>query len=185
MVAEPAPGLAAMVLACEDVAAERDGVAWVQGIGWATEPSFLGDRDLSQAPALEAAAARAYEQAGISRPLKEFDVAEVSDAVPHHELVAYESLGLSDRASWAKDVANGTFARAGALPVNLSGGVAAVNPVYAVGFLRILEAAQQVRGRAGAHQKAGVKRAVAHAASGFAMQYQTVAVLGREPGGSA
>lgn len=61
-------------------------------MGWATEPSFLGDRDLAQAPALEAAAQQAYGEAGITTPMDEFDVAEVADATSYQELLAYEGL---------------------------------------------------------------------------------------------
>jgi acetyl-CoA C-acetyltransferase len=63
------------------------------------------------------------------------------------------------------------------MPVNLSGGVASLNPVFCTGLIRIAEVANQLRGRAGAHQKNGARRGVAHAASGPAMQYQTVIVL--------
>jgi len=50
--------------------------------------------------------------------------------------------------------------------------------VYCAGLVSIAEAANQVRGRAGPHQRKNVRRALAHAASGFAMQYQTVVVMG-------
>ncbi len=61
--------------------------------------------------------------------------------------------------------------------MNLSGGALSLNPVYCTGLIRIAEVANQVRGRAGRHQKPGARRGVAHAASGPAMQYQTVVVL--------
>jgi acetyl-CoA C-acetyltransferase len=51
-------------------------------------------------------------------------------------------------------------------------------------MIRIAEVANQVRGRAGAHQHPNAKRGVAHAASGFAMQYNTVVVLGRGEAGA-
>jgi acetyl-CoA C-acetyltransferase len=51
--------------------------------------------------------------------------------------------------------------------------------------MRIAEAARQVMGRAGEHQKPGVDRALAHAASGFAMMYQTVVVLDKNKGAAA
>ena len=55
------------------------------------------------------------------------------------------------------------------------------NPVFCTGLMRIAEAANQVRGRAGNHQvDRACARALAHAASGFAMQYNTVVVMGRE-----
>lgn len=178
----PAPvvGAVALVLSSEAFAGERSRpIAMVSGMGWATEPAFLGDRDLAQAPALAAAAGQAYGEAGITDPMAAFDVAEIADATPYQELLAYEGLGLAQRANWESRVADGTFGAGGKLPVNLSGGALTLNPVYCTGMIRIAEIALQVLGRAGSHQCAGVKTGLAHAASGDAMQYNTVVVLRR------
>ena len=72
---------------------------------------------------------------------------------------------------------SGAFARGGKLPVNLSGGALSFNPLFCAGLVRIAEAANQLRGRAGVHQVRDAKRAVAHAASGPAMHYNTVVVM--------
>jgi acetyl-CoA C-acetyltransferase len=180
MVVPPVTGAVALVLASEDFVAECGSAspAWVRGMGWATETGFLGDRDLSTAPALEAAARHAYAEAGITASEEVFDLAEISDPTPYQQLIALEGLGLSGRDAWADDIATGTFRAGGKLPVNPSGGTRAANAVYCTGLMRIAHAANQVRGRAGAHQVAGARTALAHAASGFAMQYQTVVVLG-------
>ena len=182
MTSEPVTGSVAMVLASPEVIAERwiKNVAWVQGMGWATEAAFLGDRDLTKAPALVAAAHQAYKMAGIANPDGAFDVAEMTDATPYSELLAYEALGLCHRNDWAARAADGTFGAGGRLPVNPSGGVLTWNPVFCNGMIRIAEVAQQVRGLAGKHQIPGVKRGLAHAGSGFAMQYQAAVVLGQE-----
>jgi acetyl-CoA C-acetyltransferase len=182
MVAPPVTGAVALVLASGAYVRERRNAkaAFVHGMGWATEASFLGDRDLSRAPALEAAAQRGYAEAGIGDPQKAFDLAEVADATPYQELLAYEGLGLSRRDRWRSDVSAGAFDHGGGLPVNPSGGALTINPVFCTGLIRIAEAANQIRGRAGPHQVAGAKRALAHAASGFAMQYQSVVVLGSD-----
>jgi acetyl-CoA C-acetyltransferase len=186
MIAPPVTGAVALVLASEDFIAERGckRVAWLKGMGWATEPAFLGDRDLATAPALEHARARAYQEAGISNPLDDLDVAEVSDPTPYQELLAYEGLGLCARAKWRERISAGDFDAAGVLPVNLSGGATCVNPVFCTGLMRIASAADQVRGTAHRYQAANVQTALAHAASGFAMQYQTVVVLGADRPGS-
>ena len=178
----PVMGCVAMVLATADFIAERGvvDVAWVRGMGWATEPSFLGDRDLSTAPALAAAALQAYTQAGITDPITQLDVVEVTDATPYAELLAYEGLGLCAREDWAARVGDGTFAREGRLPVNLSGGVQTFNPVFCTGLIRFAEIANQVRGHAGAHQHQNTRNGLAQAGSGFAMQYQAAIVLGRD-----
>lgn len=179
-------GAVALVLAAEEFVRERaTPVAWIAGMGWATEPSFLGDRDLTQAPALEAAAKQAYAEAGVTDPLGIFDVAEVADATPYQELLAYEGLGLAPRAEWERHVTDGTFGPQGKLPVNLSGGAISLNPVYCTGLIRIAEIAKQVLGQAGPHQHKNVSTGLAHAASGDAMQYNTVVVLRADHQGAA
>lgn len=182
MTSQPVTGSVAMILASPEFIAERgiSNVAWVSGMGWATETGFLGDRALGRAPALEAASQQAYEAAGIKDPVTAFDVAEVTDATPYTELLAYEGLGLCGRDQWDEQVRAGKFQRGGALPVNPSGGVLTHNPVFCTGLMRIAEVANQVRGRAGNHQIDNVRRGVAHAASGFAMQYQAAIVLDRQ-----
>ncbi len=182
MTTAPVTGSVAMVLAAPDFVGERGlrDVAWLQGMGWATEPSFLGDRDLTSAPALAAAAQQAYARAGITDPTTSLDLAEVTDATPHAELLAYEALSLCPRDAWRARATDGSFARGGQLPVNLSGGVLTWNPVFCTGLIRIAEVANQIRGRAGRHQLPNVRCGLAHAGSGFAMQYQAAVVLGRE-----
>jgi len=177
MVPPPVTGVVALMLASEEFIKERGlgPVAWISGMGWATEPAFLGDRELATAPALQAAAAQAYGEAGVKDAGASFDLAEITDVTPYQALLALEGLGLAPRGEWRTKLAE--FGPEGRLPVNLSGGVASLNPVYCTGLIRIAEVANQLRGRAGRHQKAGARRGLAHAASGPAMQYQTVVVL--------
>jgi acetyl-CoA C-acetyltransferase len=182
MVTPPAYGLVALVLADPEFVKERKlrAPAWIQGMGWATEAGFLGDRNLAGLPALAAAAEQAYREADLKDPASAFQLAEVADATPYEELLAYEGLGLCERNEWRRAAQSGRFGRGGKLPVNLSGGALSFNPVYCSGLIRIAEAANQVRGRAGNHQVADAERVLAHAASGFAMQYNTVVVMGRQ-----
>ncbi len=180
MTSAPVSGAVAVVLACPEFIAERGSAApaWVRGLGWATDATFLGDRDLARAPALVEAGRQAYEAAGIGPDA--IDIAEITEATPYSELLAYEALGFADRGAWAAAVADGRFAAGGRLPVNLSGGVVTHNPVFCTGLIRIAEIANQVRGKAGGHQKPGAKLGLAAAGSGFAMQYQAAVILGRE-----
>jgi acetyl-CoA C-acetyltransferase len=179
MLAPPIAGAVALVLASDAYISERGipQVAWVRGMGWATEPSFLGDRDLAQAPALTAARKQAYEEATITSPAKAFDVVEICGTTPYQELLALEGLGLSARNDWLRDIKKGAFAPSARPALNPSGGTRANNTAYCAGLMRIAEAANQIRGRAGNHQLKAAKTALAHAASGFAMQYQTVVVF--------
>jgi acetyl-CoA acetyltransferase len=168
-------GVVALVLASEDFV-DKHAVrnpAWLGGMGWATETGFLGDRDLATAPALVEAARLAYADAGIADITTAIDVAEICDATPYQELLVLDGLSLAPREAWGAAAQHPSQA---ALPVNPSGGIAAANPVYCTGLIRIAEAADQVRGQA-RNQVKGARRALAHAASGFAMQYQTVIVF--------
>jgi len=187
MVGSPTTGAVALVLAGADEVARRGltDPVWIRGMGWATEGGFLGDRDLATVPSLEAACQQAFREAGITDPLTAFDLAEVADYTPYQELLAYEGLGFCARSEWAQRVAAGDFGPTGALPVNLSGGSLTCNPLYCTGLIRIAEVVKQLRGQAGLHQRANARRGVAHAASGFAMQYNTVIVLDRDKTGSA
>jgi len=180
MVSAPVFGAVALVLASGEWITKREKArpAWVHGMGWATETAFLGDRDLATLPSLQAAAQQAYAEAGVDFGQPAFDVAEVADATPYQQLVALEGLALCPRERWSQAVSSGDFAAGSRTPVNLSGGALCFNPVFCTGLMRIAEAANQARGRAGAHQQPGVRTAVAHGASGFAMQYNTVVIFG-------
>ena len=177
MVCPPGGAAVALVLASEPFV-QKAGIknpAWVRGLGWATEAAFLGDRDLATAPALQEAARQAFEEAGI-QGVGQIDVAEISGATPYQELLSYQALGIAAPDQWAQIVSGAQ----GQLAINPSGGLASVNPVFCGGLLRIAEAANQVRGTAGAHQKPATRSALAHAASGIAMMYQTVVVFNRD-----
>jgi len=182
MVSPPSYGAVAIVLASDEWIDQRVGTqpAWVQGMGWATEPGFLGDRDLATLPSLKAAALMAYREAGIDADSPQFDVAEIADATPYQQLLSLEGLGICAAEQWTRALEKGEFVQGGRMPVNLSGGALSFNPVYCSGLMRIAEAANQARGCSGRHQHPAVNKAVAHGASGFAMQYNTVVVLGAE-----
>ena len=181
MLRPPVTGAVALVLASADFV-QQAGIqnpAWVRGMGWATEAAFLGDRDLTQAQALQEALRQALADARIDG-VTQVDVAEVTGPTPYQELLAYQALGLGGPEQWAGLVAGTGCATTAGPAINPSGGVAAINPVFCGGLVRIAEAAQQVRGLAGAHQVAPARTALAHAASGPAMMYQTVVVFGSE-----
>lgn len=177
MVRPPVTGAVALVIASEPFV-KKAGIAnpaWVRGLGWATEAAFLGDRELATAPALQEAARQAFDEAGLEG-IAQVDVAEISGATPYQELVAYQALGIAGPEGWAGVVQGKSVGPA----LNPSGGVASINPVFCGGLVRIAEAANQVRGTAGAHQAPAAHTALAHAASGPAMMYQTVVVFGRD-----
>lgn len=174
MVRPPVGGAVAMVLASEEwvTRSKAQRPAWVRGMGWATEASFLGDRDLTEASALDEAARQAFADAGIE--MSGVDVVELTAPSPYQELLVSDRLGIASPGDWARLASSDAKSR---WRVNPSGGIASINPVFCGGMMRIAEAANQVRGKAGPHQAEACEVALAHAASGFAMAYQTVVIL--------
>ena len=151
---------------------------WIKGIGYNCDAFHLGDRDLSKVDALEAAAKKAYREAGIVDPAKEVDLFEVYDGFSYMELMWLEGLGLCGRGKAGRMTEAGDTALGGRKPVNASGGCMAAHPVLVAGLNRVIECALQLRGDAGEHQVDGVNTAVAQGANGPCGQSQCVWVLG-------
>ncbi len=147
-VAPVTDGSAAVVLAAEDLARRVcDRPVWITGIAHRIDTPSPGARDLTDVASARSAAAAA----GVGdAPV---DVAELSARHSHEVVLLRRALG----------VGSGTV-------VNPSGGALVADPVMSTGLIRIGEAAAAVRaGDAG--------RAVAHAASGPALQQNLVCVL--------
>jgi acetyl-CoA C-acetyltransferase len=151
---------------------------WIKGIGYNCDAFHLGDRDLSKVDALEAAAKKAYREAGIVDPAKEVDLFEVYDGFSYMELMWLEGLGLCGRGKAGRMTEAGDTALGGRKPVNASGGCMAAHPVLVAGLNRVIECALQLRGDAGEHQVDGVNTAVAQGVNGPCGQSQCVWVLG-------
>lgn len=120
--------------------------------------SGRGD-DRSKASATRAAAAKAYEMAGLGP--RDLDVAEVHDAVAPAEIGIYEALGFCAAGDGPKLVEERTTWLGGRLPVNTSGGLLSRgHPIGATGLGQITEIVWQLQGKAG-------KRQVEHARVGL------------------
>jgi acetyl-CoA C-acetyltransferase len=140
----------------------------------------LGERDLADPKALRDAAKRAYAMAGVTDPVAELDLIELYDAFSYMEPLWLEGLGVCEPGQGATLIDKGLTTMGGALPVNPSGGVLSAHPVLVAGLARIIEAALQLRGEAGARQVAGAKRALAHGINGPCGQSHCVWVLSTE-----
>jgi acetyl-CoA C-acetyltransferase len=175
-------GACALVLASEDFAKKmKKSCAWVTGFGWATDTYYSGDKELAELESLSLAAKQAYKMAGISNPPEDIDVAEIHDITSFHELMEYEALGFCPKGMGGKYLDSGATAIDGDLPVNPSGGCLSSNPYTAIGLVRVAETALQVMGRAGSHQIAGVKTALAHGISGLSAQSNSVVIISKQP----
>ena len=172
-------GACAVVLASRDKAkALSKEPVWILGAGSCVDSHYLGDRDLTGGDALIRASNAAYGMAGISDPLKELDVAEVSAAFSYQELLWTELMGFCDRGEGARILKEGQTSLGGLLPVNPSGGMIAGNPVTVAGLTRLVEAVLQVSGKAGDRQVRGASRALSHGTTGCCGQGQYVMIVG-------
>jgi len=157
-------GACAVLFASEEAAARlAPRPAWVAATATAHEQQFMGDSPhrLADMRSMQAAARSVYEQAGISWPVEDLDVAEIYEPATYAELAMYENLGFCERGQGGVLMDKGVTQLDGQLPVNPSGGVLSTNPVGATALIRVAEAAMQVMGEAGAHQVPGVRTALA------------------------
>ncbi len=128
------------------------------------------------------AARLAYEEAGISRPREQIDMAIVHDCFTINELVTMEDLGFSPRGKAMEDVDAGFFEISGGLPVNTDGGLKCFgHPTGASGLRMMYEVYKQIQGKAGPRQlKKGVKTGLTHSLGGFPGAFTSlITVLGR------
>jgi len=177
--ARKSEGVCAVFLASEEKARQlTDKPVWIKGFGISIDSFYPGDRDLLDTQ-LKTAAASAYKMAGISDPRREIDLAEVCEPYAFQELLWCEELGLCAQGQGGKLIDSGVTQMTGALPVNPSGGVLAMNAYIPRGLYRVVEAALQIKGKAGEHQvDKKVDTALAHGTHGFAGQCHSVVILG-------
>ena len=172
-------GACAMILAPEAKAKKlTKKPVWILGASNCYETHYLGDRDLANCDALMKAAKKAYSMAGIKNPLKEVNVAEISEEYTYQELLWLEGLGFCGPGEGGKLIDRGVTKMGGKLPVNPSGGVLSGNPVGVAGMARVAEAVLQLRGEAGDRQVKGAQIALAHGVTGICGQHQGVMILG-------
>jgi acetyl-CoA C-acetyltransferase len=172
-------GACAMILAREKKAKKLTSKPiWILGVSNCYETNYLGDRDLAECDALVKAAKKAYGMAGITDPMKQINIAEISEEYSYQELLWMEGLGLCGRGEAGKLIDSGVTQMGGQLPVNPSGGMLSGNPTVVAGMTRIAEAVLQLRGEAGERQVPGAKMALAQGFTGACGQLQGVMILG-------
>ena len=160
-------GAAAMVLAAEDLAGHGESpLAWVHGTAVRSEPTIGAGRDRVSPWAGRECAKAVYAEAGITDPRREIDCAEFYVPFSWFEPMWLENCGIAGENEGWKLVQDGVTELGGDFPVDMSGGVLSSNPIGASGMVRFVEAAEQVRGRAGEHQVDGARKAVGHAYGG-------------------
>jgi acetyl-CoA C-acetyltransferase len=170
-------GACAVVFASERRARELGApVAWMRDhVTVHREETFTLYGARPEKSTMRVAAERLFRRNGIRDPRKEIDVFEMYDPSAWWGLDWLREFLLLDGDAHLRMVEEEEIAIDGAFPVNPSGGVIASNPIGATALIRVAEAANQVRGKAGEHQ---VPREVRQAmASGFGGTFWTVLFL--------
>ena len=150
------------------VLSSRGGPVRVTGMGQASEPYAIGDRDLKQMTSARKAAELALREAGVSAA--DLDLFELDGLTLMDEALLLEAVGLAP-------TGQGLAVLARDKRVNASGGGGAGYCAPTMGLARIVEATLQIQGRAGAIQQPGVRRALAIGSSLVAAQTHTAVVL--------
>ena len=149
-------GAAAAIITTPEIAKTfRDDYILVKGIGLSVGAFGVlrNDWDFTHFPESVRASQAAYQEAGISDPRHEIDLAMVHDCFTITELIIYEDLGFSPRGRASEDVAAGTFSLEGELPVNTDGGLKCFgHPIGASGIRMIYEVYKQLQGKAEGRQ---------------------------------
>ncbi len=149
-------GAAAAIITTPEIARTfRDDYVLVKGLGLAVGAFGIlrDDWDFVHFPETVRAAQAAYQEAGISNPREELDLAMVHDCFTITELIIYEDLGFSPRGRASEDVDVGAFSMEGELPVNTDGGLKCFgHPIGASGIRMIYEVYKQLQENAGPRQ---------------------------------
>ncbi len=149
-------GAAAAIITTPEIARSfRDDYVLVKGLGLAVGAFGVlrNDWDFVHFPETVRASQACYEEAGISDPRRELDMAMVHDCFTITELIICEDLGFSPRGKAGEDVEVGSFGLEGDLPVNTDGGLKCFgHPVGASGIRMIYEVYKQIQGKAGPRQ---------------------------------
>lgn len=148
-------GAVAMVLASGDWVRANPGktpLARLAGAAWGVDRYQLDGERLNRAEVFDRCLREVLSRAGLSG-VDQLDVAELEAQNAWVDLELTRALGAGSKVA-----------------ISPSGGAWAQNPYFCTGLVNAAEAALQVGGRAGPHQVAGARRALAHGSSGFAQQ---------------
>ncbi|MCF7550748.1 thiolase family protein [Pseudonocardia sp. WMMC193] len=149
----------------------------VVGIGEGHTHGFLTSMpDLSTTGATRSGA-KAFAEAGITPA--EVDLAQLYDAFSSNPVMLLEELGLAERGKAVELYREGATRPGGRLPVNTNGGLLRFGHAgTASGICGVLEAYQQMTGRAAGTQVQRADRAVVHAYGSMLCSHVTVVLEG-------
>lgn len=142
---------ASSVILCNEKFAKEHSKNYVQviGSGRGGSPATLQGRNhMTTIPSTTIAAQAAYKMAGITP--KEIDFAEVHDCFTIAEIVDMEDLGFFEKGHGVEAVREGRTTLKGDIAINPSGGLKSKgHPIGATGVGQVVEAYEQLTGKAG------------------------------------
>jgi acetyl-CoA acetyltransferase len=151
-------GAAVVVLAADDPRLRSgDGAVLIAGAAAArpSEPLEMFNRADFFETGLTAAAPAAFAMAGLGP--SDMDMAQIYDCFTFEVIQQLEEAGFCARGEGGRFVSSGSIAPGGALPVNTHGGL--LSQGHGLGMNHVVEAVQQLRGRAGDGQVPGARTA--------------------------
>ena len=177
-------GAAAAIITTPEIAKSfRQDYVLVKGIGLSVGSFGIlrDDWDFVHFPETVRAGQAAYQEAGVTDPREQIDLAIVHDCFTITELVIAEDLGFSPRGRAREDVEAGTFTLEGDLPINTDGGLKCFgHPIGASGIRMIYEVYKQLQGKAGPRQLQKADLGLTHNLGGRPGSFTaSVALFGR------
>jgi acetyl-CoA C-acetyltransferase len=176
---------AAILCPAEKAKTFRDDYVLIKGFGLSIGPgmgSVRTDYDFTWWDETEYAAKYVYADAGIKNPRKELSQIEVHDCFSISEVIAVESLGITEPGHAREDIESGAWTQEGEIPVNLSGGLKAFgHPIGASGCREAYEIYKQVQGKAedSTRQLKNARMGLVHNQGGLPGKFQcAVAIYG-------
>jgi len=175
-------GAAAAVITRPELAARfRDDYIVTKGQGMSVgtkQYRMDSDYEWTFFPENVIAAKTCYEQAGITNPLKQLDLACVHDAFTVVELACYEDLNWAPRGQGGQYARDGVFSLGGEMVVNPNGGLKAFgHGVGGCGIHKMYEVYKQIQGKAGDRQVKNATLGLIHDQGGYPGTYTTVLTI--------
>lgn len=156
---------AVVVCARESVRPEHEPLR-IAASAAATDTMTLGARgDILSLGSAAVSSSRCFAASGLGP--EDMDLFEAHDAFTIITALSLEACGYAPRGEALRLAANGCVAPGGCIPISTSGGLKARgHPVGASGAYQIVDAATQLRGRAGANQLEKARRALTQSIGG-------------------
>ncbi|MEV8143748.1 acetyl-CoA acetyltransferase [Specibacter sp. NPDC078709] len=166
-------GAGAVVVTTAERAAKMDrSPVTVKGSSeYSSHEGMMAMKDLVRTGAAVSGLA-AFGEAGLGP--EDMDIAQVYDAFTINTILLLEDLGFCAKGTGGTFIQDGHTSPGGSLPTNTSGGGLAFSHPGMFGIYTVLEAMEQLRGRAGDRQVPGARRAVAHGIGGTMSAHTTL-----------